>query len=155
MAGFTFTLTQFYIMSGLQRVALTLTLSHTSSLSHNLKSCQDCSESLEKNSGSSSGYPSSPHSSGTAASRIRRQRWNFFRNLCNLDKYICKKICKFRQIHFAIWTPIFCNLNKTNICPFEQKHFSIWKHTFCKLDKYNLQIGQIHFVWTNMYFGEY
>ena len=38
---------------------------------------QDCSLSLDKNSGSSSGYPSSPHS-GLAAGRIRRQRWKIF-----------------------------------------------------------------------------
>ena len=36
---------------------------------------QDC---FEKNSGSSSGYPSSPHSTGPLGGRIRRQRWEFF-----------------------------------------------------------------------------
>ena len=48
---------------------------------------------------------------------------------------------QFEQIHFAIWTNIFCYLNKY-ILLFGQIHFAIWTNTFCYLDKYTLQFGK-------------
>ena len=57
---------------------------------------QDCSLSLDKNSGSSSGYPSSPHS-GLVAGRIRRQRWKIFWK-CLLDSGEMLSLFKMKMV---------------------------------------------------------
>ena len=56
----------------------------------------------------------------------------------NRNIYLDKYILQFRQMHFAIWTNTFSNLDKYNNNKLIKTKWPDWINTFCKLDKYKV-----------------
>ena len=65
------------------------------------------------------------------------------------------------QIHFSIWTNIFCNLDKFIqrvrcwiVSRADDRHSEETFALFCPSTKYILQAGQIYFaIWTNIFYN--